>query len=167
MRVNKTAVASVLGGAVMAATALLVPLEGVGTKGNPGKVYRDIAGVLTDCYGNTKNVVQGVTRTQAQCEALLEGEVTRIARMIYNDLPGIKQRELVALTLFTYNVGDGGYRGSTTRRQFKAGNSYEGCTAMRMWNKITRNGIKVVSNGLVNRRTYEVGVCLGTVQYWQ
>jgi len=136
-------------------------LEGAPPNGKP---YVDIAGVWTDCYGNTKGVRREFIRTPSECKALLGGEAARIGKFIQADLPDVNQNELTSLISFTYNVGDSAYRGSTLRSMFKEGQNRAGCLQMHRWNKITKGKRKVVAKGLVNRRTAEVAVCLQEVQ---
>lgn len=145
----------VLAGAVALAVPLLVLLEGY-----PGGVYVDVAGILTDCYGNTHNVSVGYTRTQAECEALLTTEVGRIGKMLIDDVPNHNVYTLASGISFVYNVGDGAYRGSTYRRRLKASDFASACYQMERWKYITVDGVKVVSKGLVNRRAKEVELCL-------
>lgn len=145
----------VLTGAVTLAVGLLAGLEGY--EAGP---YVDVAGVLTDCYGNTKNVRRGFIRSFKECKALLQGEAERIGLMVYSDNPDIPQSVLVAGISFAYNIGDGGYRGSTFRREMMKGNYGLACESMKLWNKITVNGKLVVSRGLVNRRNHEYNICM-------
>lgn len=142
-------------GAVALAVGLLVGLEGY-----PGKPYYDVAGILTDCYGNTKNVSPNHIRTQAECKALMNGEAERIAKFIIKDQPNIPESVLFTGISFVYNVGDGAYRSSTYRKKLIQGDYKAACEQMNRWKYITKGGRKVVSKGLVNRRTVEVRECL-------
>lgn len=144
-----------LGLAVLAATTLLVALEGY-----VGKPYKDVADILTDCYGNTHDVQVNRIRTLEECKALLNKEVLGIASRIDKDLPDITQNQLIALTSFTYNVGGGAYNSSTLRKKFKAGDYTGGCYELQRWVYITKNGKLEVSPGLQNRRQKELKLCL-------
>lgn len=146
---------SKVGVAALAAATLLVVLEGY-----VGKPYKDVADVITDCFGNTKQVSMGKIRTLEECKALLNDESYRIAEFIDKDLPDITPNQLAAITSFTYNVGDGAYRGSTLRKKFKAGEYTQGCYEMQKWVYITKAGEKVLSPGLKKRRDKEVALCL-------
>lgn len=149
--------AGVLAGAVSLAVGLLVGLEGR----HPDGVYVDIAGVLTDCYGNTKNVKRGWVRTEAECKALLNGEAERIGTYIHEDVPDIPREVLAATISWAYNVGDGAYRSSTLRKRLKVSDWWGACDQLNRWVYITdpRTKQKVVSRGLQNRRTQEYAVC--------
>lgn len=142
-------------GAVALAVGLLATLEGY-----PGKPYYDVAGILTDCYGNTKDVRKDHIRSQAECQALMEGEAERIAKFIVKDQPNIPESVLFTGISFVYNVGDGAYRGSTYRRKLIQGDYKAACEQMDRWKYITVRGKKVVSKGLQNRRNVEVRECL-------
>lgn len=146
-------------GAAAIAAGLLVGLEGY-----EAKPYLDSAGVLTDCYGNTKNVSRQIIRTKAECQELLQGEAGRIATFIARDDQAHSQRismnALAAMISWTYNVGDGAYRQSTARKYMLAGNYEAMCREMYRWNKITVAGVKITLPGLNNRRAVEVALCL-------
>ena len=157
MALSKFTKGGTLAGAVALAVGLLMPLEGRHKDG----VYVDIAGVLTDCYGNTKNVRRGFIRSEAECKAMLEGEAHRIGTYIQEDVPDIPKEVLAATVSWAYNVGDGAYRSSTLRKKLKVGDWWAACDQMNRWVYITdpRTKKKVVSKGLVNRRTVEYALC--------
>lgn len=149
--VKKTLLAS----AVALSVGLLVELEGYSPK-----PYLDIAGVLTECYGNTHNVDVNNPKTEAQCKVLLNNEAARIGVMLLNDVPNHNLYTLASGISFVYNVGDGAYRSSTYRKELKRGNFEAACNQMYRWVYVTKGKKKVVSKGLKNRRDKEVEVCL-------
>ncbi|QDH84694.1 putative lysin [Achromobacter phage vB_AxyP_19-32_Axy23] len=146
--------------AALAVTMLL------GLEAMAPRPYLDIAGVLTDCVGNTKNVSWDKLRTKAECTALLETEVGRRVLDIAKDFPDDKWtvNNLAAYTSWHYNVSDVGrgtaYDRSTVRKLIRAGQYTQACYGMRVWNKITVNGKLVESRGLNNRRDKEIAKCL-------
>lgn len=152
----------ILAAAAALAGSTLIALEGLPVD-NRGRAapYLDVAGVLTDCYGNTKNVRLGQHRTKAECEALLQDETYRIGRFIIKDNPDVPPATLAAIISWTYNVGDGAYRSSTLRRKFIAGDFEGACTEMNRWVYITdpKTKRKVKSKGLDNRRKQEITLC--------
>lgn len=157
MAVSRFTKGGTLAGAVALAVGLLIPLEGMHKDG----VYVDIAGVLTDCYGNTKNVKRGWVRSEEECLALLNGEAERIGTYIIKDVPNIPKEVLGATISWAYNVGDGAYRSSTLRKKLKVADWWAACDQMHRWKYITdpRTGRKVVAKGLENRRTVEYALC--------
>lgn len=157
--VGKVAVAATLAGSLILAGAadLLRRLEGFSA--DP---YLDSALVWTDCYGNTKGVDPKKPRSKAECEALLNSEVSRIAKLILQDNPSIPAGPLAASISFVYNVGDGAYRASTYRKYLRAGQWDPMCLQLHRWVYITLGGKKVKLKGLENRRAEEYKVCSGT-----
>lgn len=141
--------------AALAASAL------VGLEGYTGGPYLDSAGILTDCYGNTKNVRRDLVRSQAQCQALLNGEAVRIGNHILSlATKPVSTKTLASYISFTYNVGDTAFRNSTLLRLHNQGRYQEACEQMRRWVYVTVAGIKVKLQGLANRRDKEVALCL-------
>lgn len=61
-----------------------------------------------------------------------------------------------ALTAFIYNIGPNAFKTSTALKHLVAGNNHLVGEAMKMWNKVTIDGQKVVSKGLERRRQAEV-----------
>lgn len=155
---NKVGLAT--GAAALAASAL-VGLEG----GYTGGPYLDSAGVLTDCYGNTKNVSRDLVRSQAQCQALLNGEALRIGNHILTlTTKPISTQTLASYISFTYNVGDSAFRTSTLLKLHNQGRYREACEQMRRWVYVTVLGVKIKLQGLFNRRDKEVRLCLAGLQ---
>ena len=73
----------------------------------------------------------------------------------------INQNQLDSLTSFSYNIGSNAFAGSTLLRKLNQGASkQEVALEFPKWNKVTINGEKVVSNGLVNRRKLEADLFL-------
>ncbi|MEM8381718.1 glycoside hydrolase family protein, partial [Morganella morganii] len=66
-------------GAIAGALVLIPAYEGV-----EYKPYRDVAGVLTVCYGHTGSDIQpGKLYTDAECKALLHDDLTTVRRAVY------------------------------------------------------------------------------------
>lgn len=151
----------VIGGAIASAIAVTVPFlnkhEGV-----EYRPYRDVAGVWTVCTGITgTDVIKGKTYTQKECDALLAKHLAIHQRAVDKALNvNVPVNTRAALYSFSFNVGTTAMRNSTAIRKINQGDIYGGCNALKMFNKITVNGKKVVSKGLVNRRNSEVELCL-------
>lgn len=139
------------------AVGLLIALEGY--RAEP---YVDIAGVLTECYGNTHGVDPKRPKTQEQCKALLTHEVGRIGQRIVRDQPDVPPKVLAAGISFVYNVGVGNYARSTFRRKLRQGDYTGACEGLLLFNKYTdpKTGKLKFSQGLQNRRDKEYKLCL-------
>lgn len=143
---------------MVGAMALALPLIML-WEGYSATPYYDIAGVLTNCYGNTIQV-ENRTYSQAECKHLLETDVGKRMQFIYNDVPDIPIHVLAAGTSLFYNAGMGAYRSSTFRKLAKQGDWYGACHQIPRWVYVTKNGKREVSRGLVNRRKQELELCL-------
>lgn len=147
------------GAALAAAISGLYVLEGVELT-----AYRDIAGVPTICAGTTKGVRMGQKATPEQCWTVTVRDYQIHERAVLRGITvPLNVNQQTALTFFCYNVGVYACRDSTAFREFNAGNYRAGCQAMALFNKVTVNGRKVVSKGLINRRAAEVKLCLASV----
>lgn len=72
----------------------------------------------------------------------------------------VNQNMFDALVSFSYNVGTEGLKTSQVAKKLKAGDKAGAANAMLAWNKITVNGVKKISDGLVNRRNKEKALFL-------
>jgi len=128
------------------------------------KPYLDIAGVPTACDGITAGVKMGQRYTEAQCGALLERELVNHAQGVMRCTPRLAEAgrdyQRVAAVLLAYNIGVGGYCGSTVARRFNTGQWKSGCDAFTMWNKARVNGVLRPVAGLTARRIRERAICL-------
>lgn len=148
-KVNKP----VVGGAAALAIAvgLIAPWEG--KKNDP---YKDIVGVWTVCYGETR--VQMRTYTDQECLQMLNKATAEFQAGVVKCVPGLATRpyQLGASTSLAYNIGTAAFCRSTAARKFNAGDWEGGCNAFRMWRFAGDREVR----GLVNRRNAEVRVCL-------
>lgn len=137
------------------ALALSTPFIG-GWEGKRNDPYRDIAGVQTVCYGETR--VPMKRYTDDECLGMLEKAARGFSDEVIRCTPGLQGHpyQLAAATSLAYNIGTGAYCKSTVARRFNAGDFKGGCEAFKMWNKA---GGKV-SKGLVNRRNSEYELCM-------
>lgn len=138
--------------AIATATAFVGAWEGLRTT-----AYRDIVGVWTVCYGETKGVRPGDSHSPAECDAMLAREIVRyeaeLDRCLTADVPiGMK----IALVSWAYNVGTGAACKSTLVRKANAGDLRGACHELPRWN---RAGGQVI-RGLTNRRMSERAMCL-------
>lgn len=134
--------------------------------------YLDVAGIPTACDGiirvNGRPVRIGDRFSEDQCATLLEKELVIHAQGVMDCTPAFRNHpdiEAIAPTVaaavsFTYNIGVGGYCGSTAARQFNAGNWRAACDAFMLWNKARVNGQLRPVRGLTLRRARERALCL-------
>jgi lysozyme len=169
MRVPAPSRKAVIGTSV--AAALVVAGAVAGLKPSEGYrefPYKDIAGVWTDCFGETQGVVPGVARGKAKCEALLVKRVhddyymplaTTIPGFTY--LPAPTQMATVELA---YNVGPGRVASGSVGQLLGRGHIKEGCEAFMLYNKARVNGTLREVKGLTDRRARERAKCLEGVK---
>jgi lysozyme len=145
-----------------AATALgLMAIVVVG--GHEGlvlKSYRDVVGVWTACYGETKDIRPGMKFTKERCdEMLLNDGLARHEqgmRGCLNAPDQIPDKTYVAMVSFTYNVGIGAFCKSTVARRLNNLDYRGACDALLAWNKAGGRVIK----GLTIRRKAERKLCM-------
>lgn len=142
--------------ALSGAAAFIGPWEGLRTE-----AYRDVVGVWTVCYGETKGVKPGDSHSKADCDAMLKREIAsyeaQLDRCLKHPVPmGMK----IALVSWTYNVGAGAACRSTLVRLANSGDLIGACNQLPRWN---RAGGKVW-RGLTNRRLSERQMCLTALE---
>lgn len=149
---SRKGVAAVIGGA---AAALLIPLVAQ-WEGKENDPYKDIVGVWTVCYGETKVPMRRYS--DAECKAMLDKSLAGYAAPVLKCTPGIKDRPgvVAAAVSLSYNVGSAAYCRSTAARRFNAGDYAGGCQAMTWFNKAGGRTVR----GLVNRRQDEYRLCI-------
>lgn len=130
-----------------------------GYEGLRTKAYRDIVGVPTVCFGETRGVKMGDSYTVEECRAMLGDALVEFERgmrqcMVKPD--SIPDKPYVAFLSLTYNIGIGAFCKSTLVRKVNAGDIRGACNELPKWNKA---GGKVVK-GLVRRRAEERALCL-------
>lgn len=154
---QKLLISAATAAAIYIAAPLIELVEGV-----ENKPYMDIAGVKTVCQGVTgPDVIPGKTYTKSECRRLLEKHVKIHAKHVENAVNyNIHPKTKAALISFSYNVGGAAMKNSTAIKLINRGEVIEGCKALGMWNKITKNGKRVVVKGLVNRRNIEIKLCI-------
>ena len=125
-------------------------------EGKSNDPYKDIVGVWTVCYGETR--VKMRAYTDAECEEMLAEGLADFAGPVLERNPELKNRpnQLVAATSLSYNIGISAYRRSTVARRFSAGDWKGGCNAILMWNKAGGREVR----GLTRRRVHEREICL-------
>lgn len=130
--------------------------------------YQDEAGIWTIGWGSTYNhdlkrrVQKGDIIDKETALRWLRLDAANAASNVKKVVKvPINQNQLDSLTSFSYNIGDGAFAASTLLRKLNAGASkQEVALEFPKWNKVTKNGEKVVSNGLVRRRKMEADLFL-------
>ena len=154
---QKLVISAATAAAIYIAAPIIELVEGV-----ENKPYMDIAGIPTVCSGITgPDVVWGKTYSNRECRNLLEKHIQIHAKYVEQAVKyDIHNKTKAALISFSYNVGGSAMRNSTAIRLINRGEVIKGCKALGMWNKITKNGKKIVVKGLVNRRNIEINLCI-------
>ena len=137
-----------------AAVALVGAWEGLRTT-----AYRDVVGIPTVCFGETRGVKMGDKYTVDECKAMLGDALVEFEmnmRGCLKEPDAIPAKSYVAFLSLSYNIGSRAFCKSTVARRANAGNIVGACDAILMWNKAGGRVIK----GLVNRRKEERKICL-------
>lgn len=152
---NKAKVTGAVAAAVIAAsTPFIAKWEGLSLV-----AYKDIVGVPTVCYGETRGVKMGDRYTKAECEEMLRKSVAEYYNklqpyMTNKDIPIGVQASLLELA---YNVGISAAGNSTMMKLANQGKYKEACQQLDKWVKAGGGRIQ----GLVNRRAdSKVNLCL-------
>lgn len=142
---------------VTAAGALAVAFVG-GWEGKRNHAYRDIVGVPTICFGETRGVKIGDYASDEECKAMLGDALLEFEtgmRKCLKKPDAIPDKPYVAFLSLSYNIGIGAFCKSTLVKRVNAGDIAGGCDALLSWNKA---GGRVVQ-GLVKRRKAERQMC--------
>lgn len=131
-----------------------------GFEGFRPTVYKCEADKSTIGYGSTSRAMVAKGRvTEADAYAELKRECDTIAVKLRGELKGrviLAECEEAALVSLIYNIGWGNFKGSTMLRLLKQGRKGAAVGAeFHKWVYVTKNGRKVKSKGLENRRTKE------------
>lgn len=122
------------------------------------KAYRDVTGVPTVGYGETKGITMDSTMTRLEAlQRLSESADEHAKGMVRCIKVPVSQGEFDAFLSFTYNVGVGAFCRSTLNKKLN-NKDYDGaCQELLKW---TQAGGKVYP-GLVKRRQQEYNTCIG------
>jgi lysozyme len=103
-----------------------------------------------------KKYAAGISEEQA--EALLLGDMAKAERAVAKVAVPLNANQEGALISLAFNIGAAAFAGSTAARMANAGEHDKVPAAIKMWNKVTVGGRKVVSKGLKRRRDHEAFV---------
>lgn len=147
------------GGTLAASLLISTPFIG-GWEGKRNDPYKDIAGIQTVCYGETR--VKMRRYSDEECLKMLEKAVKGFAEPVLKATPGLTEhpKALAAATSLAYNIGMTNYNNSSARKRFNEGNLVGGCSAIKLWDKARINGKLQTVKGLQNRRDAEYKLCM-------
>jgi lysozyme len=122
--------------------------------------YDDGGGVWTIGYGHTGNdVFPGLTISQKKAEELLSRDLEKFESYVEDAVEvDLNDNQFSALVCFCFNVGPGGFGGSTLLRLLNEGDYQGAANQFPVWNKV--NGEPWP--GLTRRRLAEQALFLGT-----
>jgi lysozyme len=141
--------------------ALAITLIG-GYEGYREYSYRDVIGVWTACYGETRGIRAGMKFTKPECDKMFITSLNEFGDGIERCVPSLKDElatpptRYVAHLSLAYNIGIGAYCKSSIARLQNAGDVRGSCNAFPLYNKAGGSVIK----GLVKRRASEQDFCL-------
>lgn len=117
--------------------------------------YQDQGGVWTLGFGHTAGVRGGMTCTQEQADAWIDGDVAHSVRAV-NGLVStpITQNQFDALVDFAFNLGSGALAGSELLRKVNAGDMEGAALEFLRWDHVHGTVVK----GLTRRRQAEAAL---------
>lgn len=133
MQTRNKIVGWLLGAGIALSSGVVIHNEGYS-----GKAYKDGAGVWTICYGETKGVNAGMVKSKAECDKqLLESLETHAAAL--NGFPDTTPKVVALGSLdMAYNVGIGGFNGSSVKRYILQKDYTKAGQAVLQWKYIHR-----------------------------
>ena len=150
--------------AIVLAVALIGAYEGLSEP-----AYLDIVGIPTICYGETKGVKLGDTKTKSECDAILVARIQEfneeLNQCIKTEVPDTFRISMVSLA---YNNGAAAVCSSSIPRKIAVGDLVGACKTMLEFNKVCIKRDKVtkkclemkIIKGLDNRRKSEYTICV-------
>lgn len=132
--------------------------------------YRDVAGVDTVFFGHTR--AAGLPDPKAMSAvmpddwrdklaagfALLDDDLDMFERKLHSVLPDLTPHEFDGWLMWYYNTG--GLHQTSAVAKWQRGDKAGAVDTLQMWNKVTKDGMKVVNQHLVDRRAQEADVIL-------
>lgn len=147
-----------LAAATALAVAIAIPAEGLRQF-----AYLDPPGILTVCYGSTRDVQAGRRYSLDECRARLDKDMTEALDAVEKCVPGLPAPVLAAFGDAAYNLGPAvacDTHNSKAARLLQAGEIAAACDQLPRWNKARIAGVRVELPGLTKRRAAERDLCL-------
>lgn len=120
----------------------------------------------------TLNWQLSLTFTEVEC--LFTQDLRRfeyfVNTFIVSCNPGMKQHQFDALISFYFNIGTDAGRNSKSYNLLRQKFYSNAMDIIIQWHKMTKNGVKVLSTGLLDRRMKEIELFLGEnyiPEYWE
>ena len=154
MSIKKKAMTGVTVAVLALSTPFIAKWEGVSLV-----AYKDIVGVPTVCYGETRGVTMKDSYTKQQCQDMLKVAVEDYYNKLkpYMTNPDIPVGVQASLLELAYNVGIGAAGRSTMMKLANQGKYEQACKELDKWVKAGGGKVK----GLVNRRAdSKINLCL-------
>lgn len=137
------------------ATALAVPAEGLRQW-----AYYDPPGILTVCYGSTKDVQKNRFYQLEECKQRLTADMLEAASIVERCHSNLPVNVHAAFADAVYNLGPRIACESTASKYLAAGEIEMACKELPRWNKARVGGVLVPLPGLTKRRNAEMQLCL-------
>lgn len=149
-------------GAFTAAGALAIALIG-GFEGVRLNSYKDVVGIPTVCFGETRGVKMGDSYTMSECKdmfgkALIEFETS--VRYCLKDTDRIPDKTYVSYLSLAYNIGASAFCKSSVAKLANQKDYKNSCKYILIYNKARVNGKLRIVKGLDTRRKEESKLCL-------
>lgn len=137
-------VARIMGGLFAVCAGVVVVNEG-----SSNKAYKDSAGVWTICYGETKDVKPGDTKTNAECSAQLAKSLQEHAGALEGLPAKTPDSVLVGGVDMAYNVGVTAFRNAAVKRHLMKSDYAAAGAAVLDWRYISKPSRPANSKGWV------------------
>ena len=137
------------------ATVIAIPAEGLRQF-----AYYDPPGILTVCFGSTKNVIKNRYYTLDECKLRLSDDMLEAVNAVEKCHPNLPENVHAAFADAVFNIGPKVACNSTASKYLAVGDYEAACKELPRWNKTTIAGVLVPLPGLTKRRNAEMQLCL-------
>lgn len=127
-------IAAIVGGSVLGGGITTVVTT---NEGFSGDAYLDSAGIPTICYGETKGVRMGQSRSVSECQEQLIRSVSEHAEALVGLPMSLPDVVLLGSIDMAYNVGVYGFKGSKVHRLLSTGDYRSAGKAVLEWRYIS------------------------------
>ena len=118
-------------------------------------------GGFTLGYGHTLTAREGAVVSEADADALLRFDLSRVAFMLDEALLApVNDNQFSALISFAFNIGPENFRGSSAARHLAEGAYLQAAAAIELWRRADFDGDALVVDALVRRRAAEKALFL-------